>query len=56
MCRGDASNANPGNNLYITGLSTRVTEEQLRDHFLKEGKVRDSASTLEAAHRVLASK
>eukprot|EP00271_Cylindrocystis_brebissonii_P004079 TRINITY_DN1547_c0_g2_i2.p1 TRINITY_DN1547_c0_g2~~TRINITY_DN1547_c0_g2_i2.p1 ORF type:complete len:218 (+),score=23.83 TRINITY_DN1547_c0_g2_i2:105-758(+) len=30
---------NPGNNLYVTGLSTRVTEEELRDHFAREGQV-----------------
>lgn len=30
---------NPGNTLYVTGLSTRVTERDLEDHFNKEGKV-----------------
>uniref|UniRef100_A0A0E0QIF6 RRM domain-containing protein n=1 Tax=Oryza rufipogon TaxID=4529 RepID=A0A0E0QIF6_ORYRU len=30
---------NPGNNLYVTGLSTRVTEEDLEKFFSKEGKV-----------------
>ncbi|KAG8047062.1 hypothetical protein GUJ93_ZPchr0008g12048 [Zizania palustris] len=30
---------NPGNNLYVTGLSTRVTEEDLETFFSKEGKV-----------------
>ncbi|KAL0429974.1 UNVERIFIED_CONTAM: Serine/arginine-rich splicing factor a [Sesamum radiatum] len=30
---------NPGNTLYVTGLSTRVTERDLEDHFSKEGKV-----------------
>ncbi|BBN05732.1 transformer-2 protein [Marchantia polymorpha subsp. ruderalis] len=30
---------NPGNNLYVTGLSTRVTEKDLEDHFAAEGKV-----------------
>ncbi|KAH7281665.1 hypothetical protein KP509_36G057600 [Ceratopteris richardii] len=30
---------NPGNNLYVTGLSTRVTEKDLDEHFSKEGKV-----------------
>ena len=46
VCRDDRdargpteTNMNPGNNLYITGLSTRVTEEQLLAHFAKEGKV-----------------
>lgn len=31
---------NPGITLYVTGLSTRVTERDLEDHFSKEGKVR----------------
>ncbi|KAJ7568400.1 hypothetical protein O6H91_01G031200 [Diphasiastrum complanatum] len=30
---------NPGNNLYVTGLSTRVTERDLEDYFSGEGKV-----------------
>lgn len=30
---------NPGNTLYVTGLSTRVTERDLEEHFSKEGKV-----------------
>ncbi|KAG5530129.1 hypothetical protein RHGRI_030486 [Rhododendron griersonianum] len=30
---------NPGNTLYVTGLSTRVTERELEDHFSREGKV-----------------
>ncbi|KAL9231005.1 hypothetical protein vseg_006283 [Gypsophila vaccaria] len=33
----DASN--PGNNLYVTGLSTRVTSSDLEKYFSKEGKV-----------------
>ncbi|KAM3688103.1 hypothetical protein ACB098_10G127500 [Castanea mollissima] len=33
----DASN--PGNNLYVTGLSTRVTSSDLEKYFNKEGKV-----------------
>ncbi|CAH2038674.1 unnamed protein product [Thlaspi arvense] len=32
---------NPGNSLYVTGLSHRVTERDLEDHFSKEGKVTD---------------
>lgn len=31
--------ANPGNNLYVTGLSTRVTESDLEKFFSREGKV-----------------
>lgn len=30
---------NDGTTLYVTGLSTRVTERELEDHFSKEGKV-----------------
>jgi RNA recognition motif-containing protein len=30
---------NPGNNLYVTGLSVRVSEKELQDHFEREGKV-----------------
>ena len=37
MCRADVTN--PGNTLYVTGLSTRVTERELEKHFSKEGKV-----------------
>ncbi|PAN35090.1 hypothetical protein PAHAL_6G180100 [Panicum hallii] len=32
---------NPGNNLYVTGLSTRVTEDDLEKFFNKEGKVKN---------------
>lgn len=30
---------NPGNTLFVTGLSSRVTERDLEDHFSREGKV-----------------
>ncbi|XP_039126933.1 serine/arginine-rich splicing factor SR45a-like [Dioscorea cayenensis subsp. rotundata] len=30
---------NPGNNLYVTGLSTRVSSSDLEKYFSKEGKV-----------------
>ncbi|KAG0458926.1 hypothetical protein HPP92_022054 [Vanilla planifolia] len=30
---------NPGNTLYVTGLSSRVTERELEDHFSNEGNV-----------------
>ncbi|KAE9459566.1 hypothetical protein C3L33_08539, partial [Rhododendron williamsianum] len=33
--------ANPGNNLYVTGLSTRVTTSALEKYFNNEGKVTD---------------
>ncbi|KAJ4773937.1 RNA-binding (RRM/RBD/RNP motifs) family protein [Rhynchospora pubera] len=32
---------NPGNNLYVTGLSSRTTEAKLEKHFSTEGKVMD---------------
>lgn len=31
---------NPGNNLYVTGLSPRITKRELEKHFAAEGKVR----------------
>lgn len=37
---------NPGNNLYVTGLSTRVTSSELEDFFNKEGKVPNSLELL----------
>jgi RNA recognition motif-containing protein len=36
----DSSNAdNPGNNLYVTGLSTHVTDRDLEKHFSAAGEV-----------------
>jgi hypothetical protein len=36
----DSSDAeNPGNNLYVTGLSARVTDRDLEKHFSTEGEV-----------------
>ncbi|GAB2273891.1 Serine/arginine-rich splicing factor SR45a [Dionaea muscipula] len=35
----DDEAGNPGNNLYVTGLSSRVTESDLEKFFSKEGKV-----------------
>ncbi|XP_044472511.1 serine/arginine-rich splicing factor SR45a isoform X2 [Mangifera indica] len=32
---------NPGNNLYVTGLSPRITKKELEKHFATEGKVID---------------
>ncbi|XP_057429590.1 serine/arginine-rich splicing factor SR45a isoform X4 [Lotus japonicus] len=32
---------NPGNNLYVTGLSPRITKRELEKHFATEGKVID---------------
>ncbi|KAF3795562.1 Serine/arginine-rich splicing factor, partial [Nymphaea thermarum] len=38
---------NPGNNLYVTGLSTRVTKKELERHFASEG------GTVEDCHLVV---
>ncbi|KAI9388293.1 hypothetical protein POPTR_009G041700v4 [Populus trichocarpa] len=32
---------NPGNNLYVTGLSPRITKKELEKHFSAEGTVID---------------
>ncbi|XP_043709246.1 serine/arginine-rich splicing factor SR45a isoform X4 [Telopea speciosissima] len=32
---------NPGNNLYVTGLSPRITKKELEKHFSSEGEVID---------------
>ncbi|KAI7752892.1 hypothetical protein M8C21_000051 [Ambrosia artemisiifolia] len=38
----DASDIeNPGNSLYVTGLSRRITKSELEKHFSAEGKVED---------------
>ncbi|KAL0911801.1 hypothetical protein M5K25_019966 [Dendrobium thyrsiflorum] len=36
-----ADAVNPGNNLYVTGLSSNVSKAELQDHFAREGKVVD---------------
>lgn len=39
-CRSFSPDAeNPGNNLYVTGLSPRITKRELEKHFATEGKV-----------------
>ncbi|CAA6666735.1 unnamed protein product [Spirodela intermedia] len=43
---------NPGNTLYVTGLSTRVTERDLEIHFSKEGKVAKSFLVVEPRTRI----
>ncbi|CAM0908687.1 unnamed protein product [Alopecurus aequalis] len=43
---------NHGNTLYITGLSTRVTDKELREYFGKEGKVVSCKVVLEPHTRV----
>nr|AWW16530.1 serine/arginine-rich splicing factor SR45a [Ipomoea pes-caprae] len=44
--------SNPGDTLYVTGLSTRVTERDLEDHFSKEGKVKSVFLVVEPRSRV----
>eukprot|EP00246_Nothoceros_aenigmaticus_P004374 TRINITY_DN1589_c0_g1_i3.p2 TRINITY_DN1589_c0_g1~~TRINITY_DN1589_c0_g1_i3.p2 ORF type:complete len:165 (-),score=14.79 TRINITY_DN1589_c0_g1_i3:702-1196(-) len=43
--------SNPGNNLYVTGLSTRVNEKDLEDHFSREGKVLECRLVLDPRTR-----
>uniref|UniRef100_A0A2P2L5C5 Uncharacterized protein MANES_01G151200 n=1 Tax=Rhizophora mucronata TaxID=61149 RepID=A0A2P2L5C5_RHIMU len=43
---------NPGNTLYVTGLSTRVTERDLEEHFSKEGKVASCFLVMEPRTRI----
>ncbi|XP_006649803.1 serine/arginine-rich splicing factor SR45a [Oryza brachyantha] len=38
---------NPGNNLYVTGLSARVTDRDLEKHFSTEGEVIDASIVLD---------
>ncbi|XP_039069666.1 serine/arginine-rich splicing factor SR45a-like isoform X1 [Hibiscus syriacus] len=50
--RGRAESGNPGNTLYVTGLSQRVTERDLEDHFSKEGKVASCYLVVEPRTRI----
>ncbi|XP_047318333.1 serine/arginine-rich splicing factor SR45a-like isoform X2 [Impatiens glandulifera] len=50
--RGRNNANNPGNTLYVTGLSTRVTDRDLEDHFSKEGKVADCSLVMEPRTRI----
>ncbi|KAL5224080.1 hypothetical protein ABZP36_010719 [Zizania latifolia] len=43
---------NHGNTLYVTGLSSRVTERELKDYFSKEGRVASCHVVLEPHTRV----
>ncbi|CAN1226354.1 Serine/arginine-rich splicing factor SR45a, partial [Linum perenne] len=53
LCNNDRVEAvNPGNTLYVTGLSTRVTERELEDHFSKEGKVASCFLVVEPRTRI----
>nr|XP_010918157.1 serine/arginine-rich splicing factor SR45a isoform X2 [Elaeis guineensis] len=50
--RGRDDSLNPGNTLYVTGLSSRVTERDLEYHFSKEGKVKGCFLVVEPRTRV----
>ncbi|XP_059641103.1 serine/arginine-rich splicing factor SR45a [Cornus florida] len=50
--RGRPEVINPGNTLYVTGLSTRVTERDLQDHFSREGKVASCFLVVEPRTRI----
>ncbi|KAJ6895581.1 hypothetical protein NC651_021941 [Populus alba x Populus x berolinensis] len=42
VCRSHSRDVeNPGNNLYVTGLSPRITKKELEKHFSAEGTVID---------------
>ncbi|XP_061346067.1 serine/arginine-rich splicing factor SR45a-like [Gastrolobium bilobum] len=43
---------NPGFTLYVTGLSSRVTERDLEEHFSKEGKVASCFLVMEPRTRI----
>ncbi|XP_028243274.1 serine/arginine-rich splicing factor SR45a-like [Glycine soja] len=43
---------NPGDTLYVTGLSSRVTERDLKKHFSKEGKVCSCFLVVEPSTRI----
>ncbi|KAG0454314.1 hypothetical protein HPP92_025618 [Vanilla planifolia] len=49
---GRADARNPGNTLYVTGLSSRVTERDLEEHFSKEGKVAECRLIVEPRTRI----
>ncbi|KAK9740080.1 hypothetical protein RND81_03G009800 [Saponaria officinalis] len=50
--RGREEVTNPGNTLFVTGLSARVTERDLKDHFGKEGKVSSVFLVMEPRTRI----
>ncbi|XP_004509406.1 uncharacterized protein [Cicer arietinum] len=47
-----ANATNPGNTLYVTGLSSRVTDRDLEEHFSKEGKVASCFLVVEPRTRI----
>ncbi|XP_075097723.1 uncharacterized protein LOC107783926 [Nicotiana tabacum] len=44
--------SNPGVTLYVTGLSTRVTQRDLEEHFSKEAKVKSVFLVVEPRSRI----
>ncbi|KAH7437720.1 hypothetical protein KP509_05G085700 [Ceratopteris richardii] len=49
--RSPPDSSNPGNNLFVTGLSTRTTEADLDDFFSREGKVVECRLVVDARSR-----
>ncbi|KAH1266824.1 Serine/arginine-rich splicing factor SR45a [Glycine max] len=50
--RGRSEAKNAGTTLYVTGLSSRVTERDLEEHFSKEGKVASCFLVVEPRTRI----
>ncbi|GMH27351.1 hypothetical protein Nepgr_029194 [Nepenthes gracilis] len=50
--RGRDDAGNTGNTLFVTGLSSRVTERDLEEHFSKEGKVSSIFLVVEPRTRI----
>ncbi|KAM5546897.1 serine/arginine-rich splicing factor SR45a [Rosa sericea] len=50
--RGRVAVVNPGNTLYVTGLSQRVSEKDVERHFSKEGKVASCFLVVEPRSRI----
>ncbi|KAK9948311.1 hypothetical protein M0R45_003893 [Rubus argutus] len=50
--RGRGAVVNPGNTLYVTGLSQRVSEKDVERHFSKEGKVASCFLVVEPRSRI----
>ncbi|CAO2833776.1 unnamed protein product [Amaranthus hypochondriacus] len=50
--RVERDESNPGNTLFVTGLSSRVTERELEDFFSREGKVSSVFLVVEPRTRV----
>lgn len=50
--RSRSPDRNGGDTLYVTGLSSRVTERDLEEHFSKEGKVASCFLVVEPRTRI----